>query len=416
MLETILEEARSIPVLGSYDVVVAGGGIAGVAAALAAARTGATVCLLEKACALGGLATLGNVVYFLPLCDGFGQQVCGGICEELLRISVDDVHEPMPAIRLKPIPEAWRNNGKLEDKIKERYLAVFNPTTFAYKLERLLVKNKVKLYFDTRFTTVRKEGERITELLIENKSGRSAIRCKAVVDASGDADVCAEAGEKTVSLSSNVRCNWYYYLEDGQLKLSCLSKPRDKYGRRLPSSGRNFRGDQADQVTAMLLASRQLVMQEVADKAANSKASVFPIMVPQIPCFRMTRRLNGKRVLRESDDRRWFENTLGMTGDWREAGPVFCLPLEILAAVRTPNLIAAGRCISSAGSAWDMTRVIPTCAVTGQAAGTAAAFLALDQMPSFQDLDVSTIQKYLQKKKVIIDRKLLLKHRKQDVN
>jgi len=322
----------------------------------------------------------------------------------------------MPAIRLKPIPEAWRNNGKLEDKIKERYLAVFNPTTFAYKLERLLVKNKVKLYFDTRFTTVRKEGERITELLIENKSGRSAIRCKAVVDASGDADVCAEAGEKTVSLSSNVRCNWYYYLEDGQLKLSCLSKPRDKYGRRLPSSGRNFRGDQADQVTAMLLASRQLAMQELADKAANSKAALSPIMMPQIPCFRMTRRLNGKRVLRESDDRRWFENTLGMTGDWREAGPVFCLPLEVLAAVRTPNLIAAGRCISSAGSAWDMTRVIPTCAVTGQAAGTAAAFLALDQMPSFQDLDVSTIQKYLQKKKVIIDRKLLLKHRKQDVN
>jgi 2-polyprenyl-6-methoxyphenol hydroxylase-like FAD-dependent oxidoreductase len=408
MLDTVFEEARSIPVVGSYDVVVAGGGIAGVAAALAAARAGSTVCLLEKACALGGLATIGNVVYFLPLCDGFGRQICGGVCEELLQLSVEDVHEPLPAILLEPIPDAWRKHGSLEEKIKKRYLAVFNPASFAYKLERLLVKNKVKLYFDTRFAAVRKEGERISELLIENKSGRGALRCKAVVDATGDADVCAAAGEKTVSLSSNVRCGWYYYLEDGQLRLSCLSKPRDKYGRRVPSSGRNFRGDQADQVTAMLLASRQLAMQELADKAANSKATFFPIMMPQIPCFRMTRRLNGKRVLRESDDRRWFENTLGMTGDWRKPGPVFCLPLEILAAVRTPNLIAAGRCISSAGSAWDMTRAIPTCAVTGQAAGTAAAFLALDQLPSFQELDVRTTQKYLQKKKVIINRKLLL--------
>ncbi len=407
MFDKILEEAREIPLVGSYDVVVAGGGIAGISAALAAARAGSTVCLLEKACALGGLATIGNVIYYLPLCDGLGHQVSAGICEELLLLSVNDEQTPIPEIHIRPVPEAWRKGGRLEDRIKDRYLTAFNPVTFAYKLERLLLKNKVKLYFDTRFAAVRKEGTRITEVLVENKSGRCAIRCKAVVDATGDADVCAAAGEKTASLSSNVRCGWYYYIDKGQLKLSCLSKPMDANGRRLPSSGRNFRGDDADQVTAMLLASRELAMQDLQTKTANSASKAFPILLPQIPCFRMTRRLAGRRVLRESDKQRWFENTLGMTGDWRYPGPIYCLPMEILAAVRTPNLISAGRCISSAGRAWDVTRAIPTCAVSGEGAGTAAAFLALDQLPGFQDIDIRTLQKYLQKQKVIINRKLL---------
>lgn len=410
MVDKIIEEAREIPVIGSYDVVVVGGGIAGISAALAAARAGSTVCLLEKACALGGLATIGNVIIFLPLCDGLGHQVSAGISEELLLLSVDDEPEPIPELHIKPVPEAWRKGGSLEDRIKERYLTGFNPITYCYKLERLLLKNKVKLYFDTRFSTVCKEGTRITAVLVENKSGRCAIRCKAVVDASGDADVCAEAGEKTVSLSSNVCCGWYYYIDNGQVKLACFTKPFDAQGRRLPSSGRNFRGDQADQVTDMLLASRKLIMQSLKTRTADSEGRAFPIMLPQIPCFRMTRRLAGRRVLRESDNRRWFENTLGMIGDWRSPGPIYCLPMEILAAVNTANLITAGRCISSAGRAWDVTRVIQACAVTGQAAGTAAAFLALDRLQSFQDIDTRTLQKYLQKRNVIINRKLLQMH------
>ena len=86
----VVEPERRVPVTGVYDVVVAGGGIAGVAAAVAAARAGASVCLLDKESALGGLATLGNVITWLPICDGRGRQVIGGLGEELLRLSVID--------------------------------------------------------------------------------------------------------------------------------------------------------------------------------------------------------------------------------------------------------------------------------------------------------------------------------------
>ena len=75
---------RSVPVWEAYDVAVVGGGVAGVAAALAAARSGAKVCLIEKYAGLGGLATMGHVIIYLALCDGRGRQISFGIAEELL--------------------------------------------------------------------------------------------------------------------------------------------------------------------------------------------------------------------------------------------------------------------------------------------------------------------------------------------
>lgn len=406
-VDRIMEPAQSLPVAGTYDVVVLGGGIAGIAAALAAARAGAKVCLVEKFCALGGLATLGNVIFYLPLCDGLGHQVCGGISEELLKLSVADLSFERPSLQICGIPDAWKRGGSIKARTEQRYRCGYNPITFLYQLEKLLLKNRVEILFDSRFCSVLKNGKRIEAVIIENKSGRTALRCQAVVDATGDADACFLAGEKTVSLNSNVRSNWYYYLEGEELKLAFLGKKRDPYGRRIPSSGRNFRGDKAEAVTAMLLQSRQMMMQDIKKKNLEVALPILPVNIPTMPCFRMTRRLQGKVVLRERDQHRWYDDCLGMTGDWRKPGPVYCLPLRALAAVNTQNLISAGRCLSAAGTVWDATRAIPTCAVSGEAAGTAAAFLALDKLPSFADLDIKALQGYLQRQKVIIDKKLL---------
>ena len=81
-MQMFAEPERNIPIEAEYDVCVLGGGVAGAAAALAAAREGTKTCLIEKEYALGGLATLGLIVIYLPLCDGNGRQVISGIGEE----------------------------------------------------------------------------------------------------------------------------------------------------------------------------------------------------------------------------------------------------------------------------------------------------------------------------------------------
>ena len=110
MTGTYLEPARELPVHGRSDVIVAGGGIAGIAAALSARRAGAErVLLIEREFTLGGLATLGLITIYLPLCDGRGRQVSFGIAEELLRLSVSHGAEV-------PIPDAWQPGGDAEQR------------------------------------------------------------------------------------------------------------------------------------------------------------------------------------------------------------------------------------------------------------------------------------------------------------
>lgn len=77
-----------IPVAASYDVIVAGGGLGGVAVALSAARHKKKVLLIEKTQKLGGLATTGLVNLFVPMCNGQGKQIIAGMAEELLRLSI----------------------------------------------------------------------------------------------------------------------------------------------------------------------------------------------------------------------------------------------------------------------------------------------------------------------------------------
>ena len=88
-MDFIMENRRTA-ITAECDVLVAGGGIAGISAALAAARAGAKVTLLERGFMLGGLATAGLVTIYLPLDDGMGHQASFGIAEELLRLALPD--------------------------------------------------------------------------------------------------------------------------------------------------------------------------------------------------------------------------------------------------------------------------------------------------------------------------------------
>lgn len=401
---TINEPSRRLPVAGDFDVVVVGGGMAGVAAAVAAARNGADVCLIERYCAVGGLATLGTVTIWLPLCDGRGHQVVAGLGEELLKLSAADLPRDYPRARFVRVPECWRPGGDPSERVKHRYKASFNPASYMLALEAFLLEAGVELLYDTRFCDVRRERSAISHVIVENKDGRSALGCKTVVDASGDADVCFAAGEETVSLDSNVLCGWFYTLSGGELTLHQLSNrycPRAGKG---DAEGPFFRGDRARHVTDHLVRTRAKVREKLAEfRAATPGEDVQPVMPATMACFRMTRRLAGRFTLEEAHAHRWFDDAIGLTGDWRKAGPVYAIPFRCLAGVRTSNLLAAGRCISVGNSAWDVLRAIPGCVVTGQAAGAAAALAAFGEEGDVHALDPRVLREHLQRQGVLLD-------------
>jgi glycine/D-amino acid oxidase-like deaminating enzyme len=377
--ETLIEEpARQLPVVGDYDVVVAGGGMAGVAATIAAARLGVRVCLVERYCALGGLATLGNVAMWLPLCDGKGNQVVAGLGEELLKLSVADLNQDYPAARFKRLPSCWKREAECrKERLATRYRVDFNPAAYMLALEKLVVETGVDLLYDTRVCAVLRDSQRVSHVIVENKSGRSALACRAIVDATGDADVCALAGERTISLDSNVLSGWFYTLTNGELKLHQLSNRYSPYADKREADGPFFCGDEAAQVTEHVIHTRAKIRQLLAEIRARHPNHDPQLLMPAtLACFRMTRRLDSGFALGEEHVHQWFENTVGLTGDWREPGPVYAIPFSCLRGTENHNLLAAGRCISVDNTAWDALRAIPPCVVTGEAAGTAAAMAA----------------------------------------
>lgn len=377
-----------------YDVAVAGGGIAGIAAALAAARNGAKTCIVEKEVMLGGLATAGLIVIYLPLCDGMGNQVIYGIGEELLKLSLkyDTQTE---------IPECWKPSASpdLEARKKQRYSVTYNPYLFAIATEELLLAEGVDLIYDSVVTGLEMKSGAIASLNIYNKSGNITICAKSFVDATGDADLCRLSGEGTAIYQQNKLASWNYYFDGKAVKLHGLAEPLyepESYYKRF------YDGTNYEDITQSLIDSRQMLMEDLKKKR-ETNPQCTPVTLPSIPLMRMTRRLVGMYELGESEERQWFDDAIGMTGDWRKSGPVFYLPYRCLHGKTVKNLIAAGRCISVTTPMWDITRVIPTCAVTGQAAGTAAAMQAQDRT-GFAGLNVGRLQETLAAQGVMLDR------------
>lgn len=391
MKELIIEPAKNIKIIDKFDVIVVGGGIAGVAAAIAASRNNSKVCIVEKECSLGGLATLGLVWCYLPLCDGKGHQVIGGLGEELLKNS----------IKYGPgkIPECWQKQSGIEERTKNRYELVFNPASYLLSLEELVIENNITVFYDTRFCDVFLKNNKIQAILVENKSGRCAIQCKAVVDASGDADVCFMAGEDTVSLNTNRRACWYFSYENSKLKIREFGDPLYK---KLPAYVKTFSGVDYKDVSEFIIQSRRMLIDKIKKQMKTNKA-IYHVLIPTIPMFRMTRRLKGSFELDKKDERNYFLDSVGMIGDWQKPGPIYYIPFNCLIGKNIKNLITAGRCISVTNSAWDITRVIPACAVTGEAAGTAAAISVINEK-DFCDLDIANLQNQLIKQGVILER------------
>ena len=142
MEQFVMEQERKLKLENEYDVVVVGGGIAGIAAALAAKRSGAKTMLIEREYTLGGLATLGLITIYLPLCDGTGKLVSSGIAEELLKLSVSYGAEI-------DVPKEWKNNELIEKRKRKRYMGRFSANIMSLLCEELLVKEGVEILYGT---------------------------------------------------------------------------------------------------------------------------------------------------------------------------------------------------------------------------------------------------------------------------
>lgn len=378
------EPARRIPVVGEYDVAVVGGGVAGIAAALAAARCGAKTILIEKQFALGGLATLGLVTIYLPLCDGCGRQVSFGLAEELLRLSIRHGWEDR-------YPAPWLENGTREARKKRRFEVQYNASVFAILCEQLLRENGVEILYGTSVCDVQTENGKIRALVLENKSGRSALSVRSAADCTGDADLCAMSGADTARFEQgNVLAAWYYAQQDDRVRLKMLgfADVPDKYKseNEKRQNRRRYGGLDGEELSEMVQDAHTALLTDFLKDGGVSQKHNLTAMAA-IPQVRMTRRLCGAYTMDDTEQHKYFADSIGMIGDWRKAGPVYELPFRMLYSEKVKNLAAAGRCISAADDLWDVTRVIPVCAVTGQAIGTALALS--DDLPA---LDVSTLQ------------------------
>jgi len=412
MKPTIFEPGRTLPVEITCDVAVTGGGIAGVSAALAAARQGVRVVLIEKEFGLGGLATLGHVVKYLPLCDGHGKQVMGGIAEELLHLSVEELRGPLLPAGFIPVPECWKKGGDPADRENRRLATSFNPYAFQMAMERVVEEAGITLLYDTRLCQVLKNGEEISHLIVENKSGRMAIEAAVFIDASGDADVAFHAGCAIEQYPHNVLASWYYELQDGKLRLMAFSNRYDKEHRGGSEAVGPFHdGTDFRQITRQVLDSRKLLIERLRQKQEKSpEAPLYPFALPSIPDLRITRRLHNRFSLGECHRHGWMEDAIGITGDWRRRGPIYPIPLRSIHADDCPNLFVAGRCISSDQTVIDVTRAIGTCAVTGEAAGVAAGMIVSERITDRRHLPVARLQKKLREAGALIHPELVKAH------
>lgn len=382
------------------DVLVCGGGFAGISAALAAARCGKKVILLEKEYLLGGLGTAGLVTIYLPLCDGVGNQVSFGIAEELLRLSISLGAEGK-------YPSNWLddNEPSLRTKKDKRFEVQYNPALFAMLAEELLLKEGVQILYGSYAVAVQIKENKIQAVMIENKTGRSAIQCASVVDATGDCDIAHYAGapiEKTQR--GNAPAAWYYSCGTSGYRLNMLGfldvPSDDKEEQKVSiACDKRFYGLDGKELSEYMQLSHASILKEIK-KRKKKEDVVWPVTLATIPQIRMSRKIVGEYVLAEEEMHQYFEDSIGMVSDWRKRGPVYEVPFRILYSAKVKNLITAGRCVSVTESMWDIMRVIPCCAVTGQAAGTAAAMT-----DDFSKLDVSALQEVLKENQVVLHRK-----------
>ena len=436
---TISEPARSTPVLGEFDVVVLGGGPAGIAAAVAAGRAGRSTLLIERYGFLGGMGTAAGVTNFCGLhanVHGQVRQVVHGVADDLLaRIArLGGFNEP---------------HGIFGGKI---HAQAYDTATYKIAADDLLVSSGVQLLFHAQAAGVVMRSEReIDAVLVETKSGRVAVVGSVYIDGSGDGDLAAWAGapfEKGDANGGLLYPSTMFRLNgvDPKRALEVMLQIPDmmeeveaegafRFARKgaivrpqkHPEEWRanvtqlqNPDGSAVDGTDV-----RQLTFGEIEGR--KQVAEYFEFLRSRVPGFerayivdtapqlgiRETRRVLGGHVLSADDVLNCvdFTDSIGVNGwplEMHVAGDVRWvwpdiptargfnhLPYRMIVPRGVDNLFTAGRCASMTHEGHSAARVTGACFVMGQAAGTAAD-LALKAGVSARDVDVPELQRRLE--------------------
>jgi len=385
----VIQPRRELPILQKTDVLVVGGGPAGIAAAIAARRTGANVTIVERYGHFGGLWTGGLVLLITGHMVKGNKQVCQGIGEEMLR-------------RL----------DKMDGAIINRRPGV-DPTVDAeaakYLMIEMIEEAGVQVFLHCWGVDAIMNGDNtVAGVVFESKAGRQAILAKVVVDATGDGDVFAAAGAEYERRLHNIGLVSRIGKLDEIDKAKAAEAPQPKHlGGATPVPGVNWvnlAGPEADgldiaTLTRLEMNHRKFIWKNLQKtRRTPGYEKVYLVeTAPQIG-VRITRVLNGvKRINVTAINAASIPDAIGVGG----GGNPWQIPYGALVPQKLDNLLAAGRCVSAEMRMADLVRLIPNCFVTGHAAGVAAA-VAVEDRCRPRDVDIAKTQKILKQQEAYL--------------
>lgn len=457
MESQFIQESLMTPLRYECDVLVCGGGTAGVVAAVAAARNGASTILVEHNGYVGGtlLNGAGPLHSFFNLYHAYPEagkhQVVRGIAQELV--------DRLQARRQSP--------GHMEQKKGGSYDSVITLIDWeGYKTLALemLCEAGVKLLLHTDVVRVIKEGSRVDTVIIQGKSGREAIRAKVVVDTTGDADAAAQAGCEVEKRHHTTHVGMPFsmqnvdmprlvaYLEENDLITQLVvgrEQSEDNQATRLGFNlkkvpqftefmeaegiwgplGYSLRDGEFTYINGASVrnvdATDTEILTETEVKLRLQVAKLAQMMIEHIPGFehayishtpdkigvRLTRIVKCEHVLslEEIVNGTRFEDEVFLYG-FHDCAPRITIkdgkwygfPYRALLPIGVDGLLVAGRCVTREWEAHMSTRNTVSCMAQGQAAGTAAALCAAQGITP-RELDTKLLRSTLRQQGVFLD-------------